>query len=58
MTDDLFDWIPLKEYAVDRGKSQRTIRRWIKLGYIEARRDGEAPYSPWLIKTFRAAKSA
>ena len=51
-----FDWIPLKAYAVDRGKSTRTIRRWIRLGKLEAMRDGPMDQAPWLIKVIRPEK--
>lgn len=56
--DDRFDWIPLKAYAAEKGKAVRTVRYWIRRGYVEARRDGEAPHSPWLVKVIRAAQKA
>lgn len=52
MTDD-FTWVPLKEYAADVGKHPRTVLTWIKLGHLEAKRDGPMPHAPWLVKVIR-----
>lgn len=55
MTDDnRYHWIPLKEYAIDRGYKPRTVRSWIKSGHLEAKRDGPMPRGRWLVKVIRA----
>ena len=56
--DDRFEWIPLKEYAADRGYNVRTVRSWIKAEQLEAKRDGPMPHGRWLVKVIREAKSA
>ena len=54
----LYEWIPLKAYAAERGKSPRTIRRWIRAGRLEAMRDGPMPHAPWLVKVIRESAKA
>lgn len=56
--DDRFEWIPLKEYAADRGVSPRTVNAWIHAGRLTARRSGEMPHSPWEVKVIREESQA
>lgn len=34
------EWVPLAEYAAQVGRSQRTVRSWVRAGQVESRRDG------------------
>ena len=52
MSESDYEWVPLKEFARQHGKSQRTIHRWIALGYVTAKRIG--PRGHWLVKVIRA----
>lgn len=51
--DDRYEWIPLKEYAADRGVSPRTVNTWIHAQRVTARRMGEMPRSPWEIRVVK-----
>lgn len=48
-----FEWIGVREYAIARGVTTRTVRRWIQRQYVEAERHG--PRGKWLIKVTKAA---
>jgi len=58
MTDPCYEWVPLKVYAAEKGRSERTVRRWIKLHYVDAQREGDAPQGRWLIKVISHQQAA
>jgi len=49
---DVFEFVPLKDFAQQRGVSQRTVRRWIDAQHVEAERAG--PRGHWRVKVVRA----
>lgn len=57
MTDGLFEWLTVKQLAGERGVSTRTVRRWIKLGWFEAKRTAD-DHGHWRIKVPRIAKAS
>lgn len=48
-----FELIPIKQYAALRSVSPRTVRRWIRLRYVQAERTA-GPHGNWLVLVPRA----
>jgi hypothetical protein len=57
MSDDIFEFVPVKEFAKQRGVSVRTVRRWILLRWIEAERTA-GEHGQWRVKVPRVAKAS
>jgi hypothetical protein len=56
--DPRYEWISLKAYALDRGYNPRTVRSWIKAGYLVARREGPMPRGRWFVQVVRVESHA
>jgi excisionase family DNA binding protein len=52
--DDRYEWITVKEYALYRRVTERTVRDWIKAGKLSAERTA-GEHGHWRIKVARAS---
>jgi excisionase family DNA binding protein len=51
---ELFDYLTVKQFAAYKGVSVRTVRRWIAMKWIDAKRTADE-HGQWRIKVPRAS---
>lgn len=54
--EEACEWIPLKQYALEYGVCDKTVRRWIRIGKVTAKQHAKRGH--WRIKVLKHAKAS
>lgn len=51
-----YEWIPLKQYAIEFDVSAKTVRRWIRIGKVTAVQHAKRGH--WRVRVQKQAKAS